>query len=56
MVSRRLKRAKWMKRIQEVKTAEKVKLKQLETLVKDSNHVDIQEDSKCKDEAEKLQA
>jgi hypothetical protein len=44
-----------MKRINEVTQAEKVKLKTLETLAKDANHQDIQENPECKTHAEKLQ-
>ena len=44
-----------MKRITEVTQAEKVKLKTLETLAKDANHQDIQENPECKAHAEKLQ-
>ena len=37
-LNKALRRAKWMKRFNEVRIAEKVKLKTLENLAKDSNH------------------
>jgi hypothetical protein len=41
LLSKRLKRLKWLRRLHEATTADKVKLKTLETLAKDSNHQDI---------------
>jgi hypothetical protein len=50
---KRLRIERWSKRLLELKAAEKVKLKQLESLAKDSNHPDIQLD--CKAAADLLQ-
>jgi hypothetical protein len=33
-----LRREKWLKRVAEIKESDKVKIKQLETLVKDAGH------------------
>lgn len=55
LVHKTLKKEKWLKRLLELQNAEKVKLKQLETLAKDSNSQDIQDDPRCKREAELLQ-
>ena len=43
-----------MKRFTEATLAEKMKLKTLETLAKEANHFDIQENVKCKAHADML--
>lgn len=53
-MQKRLRRERWLKRLADLKASEKVKLKQLESLSKDSNHVDIQEDPLCKLESDAL--
>jgi len=54
ILNKRLRRLKWLRRHTEVTQADKVKLKTLESLAKDSNHQDIQEDPECKGKADKL--
>lgn len=38
---KRYRRERWLKRLKELQVSEKVKLKQLESLAKDSNHLDL---------------
>jgi hypothetical protein len=38
-----LRRARWLRRFSELKNADRVKLKQIEALARDSAHGDIQE-------------
>lgn len=41
LVNKRLRRDRWLKKLTDLRNSEKVKLKQLETLGKESNHGDI---------------
>ena len=53
-VNKVLRRARWMKRFQELRAADRVKLKQLEAINRDSAHQDIQEDEACRENSEWL--
>lgn len=54
-VSKMLKRARWLRRFGELQSAERVKLKQIEALARDSQHADIQDHESCRSKVEWLQ-